>query len=102
MGCDVGDGAEIELSQHALRLAAILERRCLQALRDQRLRRPEAVEHVEGGRMKGRGARFFTEIASGFEHGHRHAATHEIGGGGEADRTRAGDQYALFNGHGLT
>src|SRR5262249_3585071 len=55
--------------------------------------------HVERGRMKGRGSRFFTEIAPGFEHRHRHAAAHEIRGRREADRTRAGNQYSFFDGH---
>ena len=54
---DVGDGAEIELCQHPMPPAAILERRRGQSLADQWPRGVEPIEHVERRRMKGRGAR---------------------------------------------
>src|SRR6516164_8260182 len=55
VGGDVGDGAEIELRQHAMPPAAILERQRGQSLRDQRPRGTEPIEHVERRRMEGRG-----------------------------------------------
>src|SRR5205823_15060963 len=50
----VGDGIEIELRQHTVALAAILELRRNQALCDQRGRGAEPIEHVERGRMERR------------------------------------------------
>jgi hypothetical protein len=54
----VGDAGEIELRQQAVLLRAILKRRRLEPLRDHRLRRAQPVQHVERGRMEGRGAGF--------------------------------------------
>ena len=96
---DVGDHAEIELGQHAVLLASILERRRHQPLCDQRLRGAEPVEHVEGRWMKGRGARFLAEIRASLEDGHRHAVAHEVGRRHQTDRPGAGNQDAFFNCH---
>src|SRR5262249_15662466 len=58
----VGDGGELELRQHAMLFATILERWSLEPLRDQRCGGAEPIEHVEGRRMKGRRARFLAQI----------------------------------------
>ena len=96
---DVGDGAEIELRQHTVVLAAVLERRRHQTLRNQRRRGAESIEHIKGRRMKGRGARFLAQVAPGLEHGHGHAAAHQVGRCHQADRPRACNQDPLFDRH---
>src|SRR5215510_922545 len=96
---DVGDGGEIERREHAMMLVAILERRRHQTLRNEGLRGAERLEHIEGRRMEGRSAGLHAEVRAGLEYGHGHAAAHEVGSGDEADRPRAGDQDAIFNGH---
>jgi len=96
---DIGDGAEIELRQHAMPPAAILERRRDQPLRDQRPRGVESIEHVERRRMEGRGARLLAEIRPRLEHRHRHAAADEVGRRHQADRPRARDQHPLLDRH---
>ena len=58
MPCRVGDCAEIECRDHAV-AGAELQLRGDKSLRDQRRGSAEFVEHVERGRMKGRGAQFF-------------------------------------------
>jgi hypothetical protein len=97
----VGNGAEVELPQHAVPLGAILELRRDQALRDERFRGAEPIEHIERRRVKGRGARFRPQIGSRLEHRHRHAAPHQIGGRHQADRPRACNQYTFVYGHGV-
>src|SRR6516165_3844657 len=97
----VSNGGEIELRQHAMALAAVLELRRGQSLCDQRLRRPELIEHVEGGRMECRGARFLAEIGSRLNDRYRHTIAHQIGGGGKPDRPGTGDQNAVFARHNL-
>ncbi len=96
---DVGDRAEIELPEHALALAAILERRRTEALLDQRHRGPEPIEHIEGRRMEGRGARFLAQVGPGLEHRHRHAPAHQVGCGRQAHRPRARNQDPLIDRH---
>src|SRR6516165_6658391 len=96
---DVGDGAEIELREHAVLPAAILERRRGQSLRDQRPRGAEPIEHVERRRMEGRGARLLAEIRSRLEYRYRHAAADEVGRRHQADRPRARDQHLLLDRH---
>jgi hypothetical protein len=52
----VGNYPEIELREYAVLFASILELRRRQASPDQRLGGAQAFEHVESGRMEGRGA----------------------------------------------
>src|SRR5262245_24011924 len=47
--------------------------------------------------MEGRSARLAAELGPGLEHGHRHAATHQIGSGRKPDRAGAGNQNAVVN-----
>jgi hypothetical protein len=91
----VGNGAEIELRQQAMLLRAILERGCLEPLREQGLGSAERVQHVERRWMEGRGARFLAEPRPLLEHRHRHAAVCQMGRSHEPDRARACDENAL-------
>ncbi len=97
MAGHVGNFAEIELRQHAMPLAAILELRRNQALRDQRCRGAEPIEHVERRRMKRRGAGLLAQIGSGLEHRHRHASLHQVGRRHQTDRSGARDQHTLVD-----
>ena len=96
MLCHVGDACEIELRQQPVPLGAILKRRRLQSLRDQRPGRAEHVQHVERRRMEGRGARFFAQARPFLEHCDRNAGAREVSRGDEADRPRAGDEDPLL------
>ena len=82
----VGDGIEIELRQHTVARAAILELRRNQALRDQRGRGAEPIEHVERGRMERRGARLLAQIGPRLEHRHRQTGVHQVGRRHQTDR----------------
>jgi hypothetical protein len=95
----VGNGAEIELPQHTVPLGAILEPRRDQALRDERSRGAEPLEHIERRRMKGRGPRFPAQIGSRLEHRHRHAAAHQIGSRHQPHRPRACNQHPFVHCH---
>ena len=95
----VGDRAEIELRQHAVRLAAILELRRDQPLRDQRRCRAQRLEHVQRRWVKGRCARFLAQVMPGLEHRHRNALACQARRRHQANRPGAGNQYALRNCH---
>jgi hypothetical protein len=95
----VGDGAEIELRQHAVRLAAILELGRDQPLLDQRLCGAECLEHVQRRRVKSRCTRFVAQVMPGLEHRHRDALACQVRRRHQANRPGAGDQYALRNCH---
>ena len=96
----IGDHAEIELGEHSVLLASILKRRRDETLRYQRLRGAEPIEHVERRWMKRRRARLLAEVAARLQHGHRHAAAHEVGRRHQTNRSGAGNQHAFFNRHG--
>src|SRR5262249_23579891 len=97
-GC-VRKSAEVELRQYPVLLAAVLKARSSKSLRNERLRRSEPIEHVEGRRMKGGSAGLFAEIRTSLEHGHRHAMPQQIRGGDETDRARACDEHPILAGH---
>ncbi len=92
----IGDGGEVELRQQPLLLGAILERRRLQPLRQERLGGAERMQHVERRRMEGRGPQFLAERRALLEHRDRDAGARQMRGGNEADRPGAGDENPLF------
>jgi len=98
MAGGIGDAAEVELRKQPVLPGAILEPRRLEPLRDQRRGGAQLIEHVEGGRMEGRGAGFLAKIGAGLEHRHRHAMAHQIGRRDQTDRPGPGDQDTVFAG----
>src|SRR6185312_11402206 len=86
----VGDHAEVEL-RHPSRAVAVLQPRRRAPHLDQALRRAEAREHVERGRLEGGGAQVLRQARLGLEHRHRHAGVCEHVRRAETDRPGAGD-----------
>src|SRR5689334_21462374 len=74
----IADSPEVELRENAEFLAAILELRCGQTLSNERLRRAQLIQHVEGGRMERRGAGFPAQVCAGLEYRHRYIPADEV------------------------
>ena len=87
-----GDGVR----EQPVPLGAVLELRRLQPLGDQRFGGAERIQHVEGRRMEGRGARFLAQRGTRLQHRHRNAATHQHRSGDEPDRARPDDDQVVL------
>ena len=85
--------------QAAQQLCAKLKLRRLQALRDQRLRGTDVMQHVERRRVESRRPRLVVQRRPRLEHRYRHAVAYQIGRRDEPDRARTDNQHAIFSGH---
>ena len=93
----VGDVFHVENRDDVLGLAvAELEGRRVQSALDNAVGKAETVQHFEGRRMNGRGARVLGRRLEGFENRHRNALLDQGEGGDHADRPAAADYDAIF------